>query len=96
MKCEQYVYKANYLYTYYIIIFLTTHIHITHVPMNNIRVNGGVSHRSRTFLGMFCEMKIICLPFLLVYFYSLFGQQQKTECTAEGVWRVSPIEFIQQ
>lgn len=25
MKCEQYVYKANYLYIYYIIIFLTAH-----------------------------------------------------------------------
>jgi len=57
MKCEQYVYKENYLYIYYI-IFLTKR-----VPMYNIRVDGGVSHRSRTFLGLFRKMKKICLVY---------------------------------
>jgi len=91
MKCEQYVYKANYLYIYYIIIFLTIHnIYAYTYVQYNIRVDGGVSHRLRTFLGLLRIKEKFCSSFLLVYFYSLCGQQQNTEFTAvEGVWRIS-------
>lgn len=82
--------------TYTYILYYISHKTYVLVPMYDIRVDGGVSYRSRTFLGLFRKMKKMSLQRLLVYFYSLFDRQQNTEYTVKGVRRISPIEFIQQ
>lgn len=63
MKCEQYACKANYTYN------VLYYSHNTYVRVYTARVNGGVSHRSRTFLGLFFHIKE---KMLFIVFISIF------------------------
>lgn len=76
---------------YYII--LTTHIY-AYIPT---RVNGGVSHRSRRFLGLFFHIKekMKFIVFISIFLFAIC-QQQNTSCITKSVWRVNlQRKFIQ-